>query len=80
MVEQMKDAAVRGDRDALASIAHALKGSLGLFSKAGPYEHVSRLVQSARAGELSGVLSACEEISTEVSHLLKELVEYRRSL
>jgi PAS domain S-box-containing protein len=80
LVAQMKEAAVRGDRDDLAGAAHALKGSLGLFSKSGPYEHASRLVQAARAGERSGILAMCEELDAEVDHLLKELAEYRKTL
>jgi HPt (histidine-containing phosphotransfer) domain-containing protein len=80
LAAQMKDAAVQGDRQALASTAHALKGSPGLFSKGGPYERASRLVQAARAGELSGVLAECNEAETEVAELIKDLVEYRNTL
>jgi CheY-like chemotaxis protein len=80
LVEQLKDAAAKGDREGLASVAHALKGSLGLFSKAGPYEHASRLVQTARAGELSDVLVACGELEAEVARLITELAAYRSTL
>jgi HPt (histidine-containing phosphotransfer) domain-containing protein len=80
LVAQMRDAAARGDRDALASTAHALKGSLGLFSKAGAYDRAARLVQFARAGELSGASRECATLEADVARLLRELAEYRRTL
>jgi two-component system, sensor histidine kinase and response regulator len=80
LVAQMKEAVRQGDREALAGAAHALKGSLGLFSKAGPYERAARMVQMARSGDLSGIAAMCDEVETEIARLLNELVEYRRSL
>ena len=45
------DAAVRSrDAAAIAASAHALKGSAGLFSKAGPYDAARALEQAARQG------------------------------
>jgi PAS domain S-box-containing protein len=80
LVLQMKEAVVHGDRDAIASAAHALKGSLGLFSKGDAYTHASQLVQSARKDELSGIGATCSALEEEIAHLLHELAEFRRTL
>ena len=49
------DAAVLSrDAAAIASSAHALKGSAGLFSKAGAYDAARVLEQAARQGDLTG--------------------------
>ena len=45
--------------DALASSAHALKGSVGLFVQRGAYETARRIEQAGRSGDLAGVDEAC---------------------
>jgi two-component system, sensor histidine kinase and response regulator len=64
------DTAVRAhDAAAIASSAHALKGSAGLFSKAGAYDAARALEQAARKGDLTGVKVACEDVKREVARL-----------
>jgi len=64
------DAAVRSrDAAAIASSAHALKGSAGLFSKAGAYDAARALEQAARQGDLTGVEVASEDVKREVMRL-----------
>jgi two-component system sensor histidine kinase/response regulator len=64
------DAAVRSrDAAAIASSAHALKGSAGLFSKAGAYDAARALEQAARQGDLTGVDVAGEDVKREVARL-----------
>jgi HPt (histidine-containing phosphotransfer) domain-containing protein len=64
------DTAVRSrDAAAIAASAHALKGSAGLFSKAGAYDAARALEQAARQGDLAGVEVACEDVKREVARL-----------
>jgi CheY-like chemotaxis protein len=64
------DAATRArDANAIASAAHALKGSAGLFSKAGAYDAARRLQQAARQGELAGIDAASEDLKRELARL-----------
>ena len=68
------DAAIRArDASAIASSVHALKGSAGLFSKAGAYDAARALEQAARQGDLTGVEVAGEDVKREVSRLEHEL-------
>jgi two-component system, sensor histidine kinase and response regulator len=63
---------------AIAAAAHALKGSAGLFSKAGAYEAARRLEQAARQEDLAGVDAAGEDVKREVARLegaLRPLLE-----
>jgi len=79
-VARLKQAAAAGDAVAVASAAHALKGSAGLFSQGHAYESVRELEQRARAGNLEGVERACDEIDAAVSHLIAELRALRATL
>ncbi|HZA36203.1 MAG TPA: response regulator [Vicinamibacterales bacterium] len=64
------DTAVRSrDAAAIAASAHALKGSAGLFSKAGAYDAARALEQAARQGDLAGIEVACEDVKREVARL-----------
>jgi PAS domain S-box-containing protein len=73
------DAAVRSrDAAAIASSAHALKGSAGLFSKAGAYDSARALEQAARQEDLTGVEVAGEDVKREVArleHALRSLLD-----
>jgi HPt (histidine-containing phosphotransfer) domain-containing protein len=53
--------------------AHALKGSVGLFSKGDAYEAAQALEQAARSGDLSGVDERCAEVQKELSRVCAEL-------
>jgi len=56
----LDSAVARRDATAIASAAHALKGSCGLFSTAGAYESAQRLEKLAREGVLDGIDAAVE--------------------
>ena len=61
------------DAGALASAAHALKGSVGLFAKGAAFEAARRLEQEARRGDLTHVDGRCAEIETELSRVCSDL-------
>ena len=64
------ETAVRAhNAQAIAAAAHALKGSAGLFSKAGAYDAARRLEQAARQGDLTGIATASEEVKRQVAAL-----------
>jgi CheY-like chemotaxis protein len=68
------EAATRArDPKAVASAAHAIKGSAGLFSKAGAYESARRLEQAARQGDLTGVDVACDDLRRDAARLEEAL-------
>ena len=56
-----------------ASAAHALKGSVGLFSQGEAYECARRLEQLGRSGDLNNGKSVLEELLVSVSKLTTEL-------
>ncbi|HSL19987.1 MAG TPA: response regulator [Vicinamibacterales bacterium] len=79
LVGRMKEAAATRDAAALGAAAHAMKGSVGLFSRGGAYQGASRLSQAARAGDLSDIDAACGEVDREVRRLIDALKEFRRA-
>jgi len=80
LLMEMKAAVERRDASALAAAAHAMKGTLGLFSKAGAYEGASRLTDLARSGSLAGVEVLAADLEREVHVLLDQLARLRRGL
>jgi two-component system sensor histidine kinase/response regulator len=80
LVSQIREAAARDDAEALAAVGHTLKGSLGLFSKGNAYASASRLVQTARTGDLASAAAEVETLDAEVVQLLQELSEFRKTL
>jgi CheY-like chemotaxis protein len=66
--------------EALASSAHALKGSVGLFVQRGAYETARRLEQAGRSGDLTGVDEACAVLEDEISGLRTALGDLRQLL
>jgi PAS domain S-box-containing protein len=66
--------------DSVAAAAHSLKGSVGLFSKAGAYEIARALEHAARGGDLTGVDARCEELERAVSSVRAELEALRKKL
>jgi two-component system sensor histidine kinase/response regulator len=69
----LDSAVARRDATAIASAAHALKGSCGLFSTAGAYESAQRLEKVAREGLLDGIDAARDELTHEVRRLERAL-------
>jgi CheY-like chemotaxis protein len=68
------------DRAALATVAHAMKGSIGLFSRGPAYEGAIRLMQLARAGDLAGASDAFVTVERNARALLEELEAFRKTL
>ena len=66
--------------DALASSAHALKGSVGLFVQRGAYETARRIEQAGRSGDLAGVDEACAALESEMTELRTALGDLRKQL
>ena len=54
LTRAIRQATDQGDGQRLASSAHALKGSAGLFGKQGAYETARRLEQLGKSGDLTG--------------------------
>ena len=66
-------AVTAGDTAAVASAAHALKGTVGLFTKAGAYEAAAELERAARHGEI-------EQFDVTTARLSEEMIGLRRHL
>jgi HPt (histidine-containing phosphotransfer) domain-containing protein len=71
----MHEAVVRGDAEALASAAHALRGSAANFMAAETVDAALRLEMAAGKGDLTLAGSAVEELKTSVGRLIRELAE-----
>jgi two-component system, sensor histidine kinase and response regulator len=80
MLARIGAAAVARDATTLGAAAHAIKGSIGLFSKGRAYEAARRLEQLGRSGELDGLDAARTELDATVSELLAELRQMRARL
>jgi PAS domain S-box-containing protein len=80
MLARLKQAAVAKDTGELASAAHAIKGSVGLFLQGYAYESARRLEQYARDGDLSELDAACADVEGGVSRLMVELRSIRKAL
>ena len=61
------------DAGALAAAAHALKGSVGLFSKGAAFEAARLLEQDARNADLTGLDGRREAIERELSRVCADL-------
>jgi HPt (histidine-containing phosphotransfer) domain-containing protein len=64
----------------LASSAHALKGSAGLFGKQGAYETAKRLEQMGKSGDLTGAGASCAALEREMGELGAALGALRKDL
>ena len=72
-LDALRAAADARDAAALASAAHALKGSVGLFSRGAAFEAARRLEQDARNGDLTRLDECREEIERELSRVCADL-------
>jgi two-component system sensor histidine kinase/response regulator len=68
------------DATALAGSAHALKGSIGLFTQTGAYDVARQLERAAKTGELAGVDVRCADLDREVARLRVALGDLRKEL
>jgi two-component system sensor histidine kinase/response regulator len=80
ILDEARRALARRDAAALASSAHALKGSMGLFAQTGAYEAARRLERAARTGELDVLEATFAELDAEARKLSEDLQSVSRSL
>jgi CheY-like chemotaxis protein len=80
MIAAIGDASARRDPAALASAAHALKGSVGLFGQTAAYEIAKRIEQAAKDQRLDGSESAARLLEREMTTLTGRLTDLRRQL
>jgi two-component system, sensor histidine kinase and response regulator len=76
----IQQAAEQRDGKALASSAHALKGSIGLFVQQNAYETARRLERMAASGDFTGVQDACATLEGEMAGLRATLGDLRKQL
>ena len=75
MLERVRDASEAGNAGAVAPAAHAIKGSLGLFTQGEAFLSARRLEQLARDGNLAAVNTARADLEQSVAALAAELRE-----
>jgi PAS domain S-box-containing protein len=80
MLTRIGDAVGARDAKAVGAGAHALKGSVGLFSKGRAYEAACRLERQARSGEVDAFEAAGTEVELSVGQLVEELRRVRARL
>jgi PAS domain S-box-containing protein len=80
MLARLKQATAARDAGELASAAHAIKGSVGLFLQGYAYESARRLEQYGKAGDLSELDAAYADVEGGVSRLMAELRAIRKAL
>jgi PAS domain S-box-containing protein len=73
MLARVTTAMQAGSAVDVASAAHALKGSVGLFSQGHAYEAVRRLEQFGRSGDLTGAETVRAEAEAGITQLTTEL-------
>jgi HPt (histidine-containing phosphotransfer) domain-containing protein len=73
ILARIREALKTGNSAEVAAAAHALKGSVGLFSQKEAYEAARRLEQMARNGELAEGAAVCAELEASLSRLMTEL-------
>jgi two-component system sensor histidine kinase/response regulator len=81
MLEKLRGAVNTRDLAAVAAAAHAIKGSVGLFSKAAAFEAARALEHDARRGQVEDVEGRCAALEAEVERVagsLKQLVDELR--
>jgi PAS domain S-box-containing protein len=74
MVDALSAAVRAGDVVALATSAHALKGSISSFTQGSPYECAKRVEDTARAGQLEAAVALVPALITEVDRLRQALL------
>jgi PAS domain S-box-containing protein len=80
LLAKVAGAAESGDAATLASAAHALKGSIGLFSTGAAYEAARRIEHAARAGALGDVERETARLADELGRLGAGLAAVRATL
>ena len=80
MLTQLKAAVLAGDLAKIAAAAHAIKGSVALFSQGDAYEHARALERRARSGDGGDAVRAVNDIDESVARLTTELRTLRETL
>src|SRR5262245_39236536 len=80
MLTRLNEAARAGNLTEVAAAAHAIKGSVGLFSQGRAYEQARALEHQARAGDGKDVDRMCEDLESSVSAVIAELRTLRDQL
>jgi CheY-like chemotaxis protein/HPt (histidine-containing phosphotransfer) domain-containing protein len=80
LLDALRGAASAQDAAAVAPAAHALKGSIGLFSKGSAFEAARRLESAAHEGDVGGFDEGVHEIDVELSRMLRDLDALRMNL
>jgi hypothetical protein len=80
MLGRLATAAQSRDSTGVAAAAHAIKGSVGLFSQGEAYESAKRVEQLGRAGDLEEIDSARRIMEDQVARLTVELRALRQTL
>ncbi len=71
--QEIGRAVAAGDTAAVAAAAHALKGTVGLFTKTGAFEAAAALELAARQGDM-------EQFDAKVARLSEEMISLRQHL
>jgi PAS domain S-box-containing protein len=79
-LDRIRAAAAALDDSSIAAASHALKGSVGLFSKGAAYEAARALEQAARTGDASAHDVRLHEIDSALKKLCVDLEAIRHSL
>jgi CheY-like chemotaxis protein len=77
-LSELDDAVTRGDAEALASGAHALRGSVANFRAEAAVDAATRLEQLARTGDLADADSALAVLQNEIEQLREELEKFEQ--
>jgi PAS domain S-box-containing protein len=80
ILDEARGAIAGHDSVTLAAAAHALKGSVGLFTQTGAYDAARRLEMAARAGEPGGIVATFAELEREARRLSEDLQAVSLSL
>ena len=80
LMTAIQQATEKREAEALASSAHALKGSIGLFVQQGAYETARRLERAGKNRDLTSVDETCAELERELAGLRGRLGEVRQQL
>jgi two-component system sensor histidine kinase/response regulator len=76
----IQQAAEKRDAASVASSAHTLKGSIGLFVHDGAYEAAQRLERAAKSNDLTKANDAYAELQGKLAELLGQLRKVRQRL
>jgi CheY-like chemotaxis protein len=79
-LDRIRAAAAALDDSSIAAASHALKGSVGLFSRGAAYEAARALEQAARTGDAGANDVRLHEIDSALKKLCVDLEAIRQSL